>query len=161
LEVGAAVGTGKLKLAGGVAGSMKESFTRAFAYLQGRKKDLGIGQMVDTTDFHVEAIDLLANHVAFDAGVALFVAIYSALQHRPTLPALLVLGDMSVQGNIKPEAALIEPLRLGMENGARRALIPTENKRNLLEVPGDVIDRVDPIFYSDPLTAALKALGMK
>ncbi|HWW83893.1 MAG TPA: protease Lon-related BREX system protein BrxL [Vicinamibacterales bacterium] len=161
LEVGVAVGTGKLKLAGGVAGNIKESFTRAFAYLQSRKKDLGIAQMVDTADFHIEAVDLLANHVAFDAGVALFVAIYSALQRRPALPALLVLGDMSVQGNIKPMTALIEPLRLGMESGAHRALIPTENKRNLLEVPGDVVDRVDPIFYSDPLTAALKALGMK
>jgi ATP-dependent Lon protease len=161
LEVGVAVGTGKLKLAGGVAGNIKESFNRAFAYLQSRKKDLGIAQMVDTADFHIEAVDLLANHVAFDAGVALFVAIYSALQRRPALPALLVLGDMSVQGNIKPMTALIEPLRLGMESGAHRALIPTENKRNLLEVPGDVVDRVDPIFYSDPLTAALKALGMK
>lgn len=161
LEVGVAVGTGKLKLAGGVAGNIKESFNRAFAYLQSRKKDLGIAQMVDTADFHVEAVDLLANHVVFDAGVALFVAIYSALQRHPALPALLVLGDMSVQGNIKPVTALIEPLRLGMENGARRALIPTENKRNLLEVPGDVVDRVDPIFYSDPLTAALKALGTK
>lgn len=48
-----------------------------------------------------------------------------------------------------------------MESGAHRALIPTENKRNLMEVPGDVVDKVDPIFYSDPLTAALKALGMK
>jgi ATP-dependent Lon protease len=161
LEVGVAVGTGRLKLAGGVAGNIKESFNRAFAYLQSRKKDLGIAQMVDTADFHIEAVDLLANHVAFDAGVALFVAIYSALQRRPALPALLVLGDMSVQGNIKPVTALIEPLRLGMESGAHRALIPTENKRNLLEVPGDVVDRVDPIFYSDPLTAALKALGMK
>ena len=26
--------------------------------------------------------------------------------------------------------------------------------------PGDVIEKVDPIFYGDPLTAALKGLGM-
>jgi ATP-dependent Lon protease len=83
------------------------------------------------------------------------------VQHRPALTALLILGETSVQGNVKPEASLIEPLRLGMENGAHRALIPTENKRNLLEVPADVIDRADPVFYSDPLTAALKALGLK
>lgn len=161
LEVGIAVGTGKLKLAGGVAGSMKESFSRAYAYLQGHKKEVGIAQSVDTTDFHVEAIDLLANHVSCDIGVALFVAIYSALQKRPALPALVVVGDMSVQGNIKPEGSLLDVLRLTMESGAHRALIPTENKRNLLEIPGDVVDRVDPVFYSDPLTAAVKALGMK
>jgi ATP-dependent Lon protease len=47
-----------------------------------------------------------------------------------------------------------------MENGARRALIPIENKRNFLDVSADIMERVDPIFYGDPLTAAVKALGM-
>ena len=45
-------------------------------------------------------------------------------------------------------------------DGARRALIPLENKRKFLEVSGDIVERVDPIFYSDPMTAAMKALGM-
>jgi len=67
---------------------------------------------------------------------------------------------MSIQGNLKPVRSLAEPLQVAMDNGARRALIPTENKRNFLEVPGDIIERVDPIFYSDPLTAAIKGLGM-
>jgi ATP-dependent Lon protease len=47
-----------------------------------------------------------------------------------------------------------------MDNGARRALVPLENKRNFLEVSGDIVERVDPIFFSDPMTAAMKALGM-
>src|SRR4051794_37553346 len=64
LEVGCSPGTGKLKIAGGVDGPMKESIQRAFAYLLGQKGKLGIAQQVDTTDFHVEAIDLLNNHVA-------------------------------------------------------------------------------------------------
>jgi ATP-dependent Lon protease len=45
-------------------------------------------------------------------------------------------------------------------NGAKRALIPIENKRNFLDVSGDIVEKVDPIFFSDPLTAAVKALGM-
>jgi ATP-dependent Lon protease len=47
-----------------------------------------------------------------------------------------------------------------MDNGANRVLIPVANKRHFLEVPGDVVEKVDPIFYSDPLTAALKGLGI-
>jgi ATP-dependent Lon protease len=31
---------------------------------------------------------------------------------------------------------------------------------NFLEVYGDIVERVDPIFYADPLTAAMKALGI-
>jgi len=37
LEVGCSPGTGKLKIAGGVEGPMKESLQRAFAYLQSQK----------------------------------------------------------------------------------------------------------------------------
>ncbi len=47
-----------------------------------------------------------------------------------------------------------------MDNGARRALIPLENKRNFLDVSADIMERVDPVFYGDPMMAALKALGM-
>jgi ATP-dependent Lon protease len=160
LEVGCSPGTGKLKIAGGVEGLMRESINRAFAYLMGQKVKMGVGQQVDTTDFHVEAIDLLSNHVPCEAGIALVVAIYSALKRLPVQAGLVILGDLSIQGNIKPMRSLAEPLQVAMDNGARKALIPLENKRNFLEVSGDIVERVDPVFFSDPMTAAMKALGM-
>jgi ATP-dependent Lon protease len=160
MEVGCSLGTGKLKIAGGIDGTMRESVQRAFAYIQGHKADMGIGQSFDTTDFHVEAIDLLTNRVPCDAGIGLVVAIYSALKKHSALPGLLILGDLSIQGNIKAVRSLAEPLRIGMDNGARRALIPIENKRHFLDVSADIMERVDPIFYGDPFTAAMKALGL-
>lgn len=160
VEVSVANGTGKLKLAGGVTGAMKESIQRAFSYLQSRKGELGIARDFDTSDLHVEVIDLLANRVEAEVGVAFFVASYSALRKAPVAPALLVLGDMSVQGNIKPMRSLTEPLQVAKDNGAKRALIPIENKRNFLDVPGDVVEYVDPVFYGDPKTAAMKVLGL-
>jgi ATP-dependent Lon protease len=160
VEVGCSTGTGKLKIAGGVDGPMKESLHRAFAYLQGQKVKMGIGQQFDTTDFHVEAIDLLTNHVPCESGIALVVAVYSAIKKQSVLAGLVILGDLSIQGNIKAVRTLAEPLQVSMDNGARRALVPLENKRNVLEVAGDIVERVDPIFFSDPMTAAMKALGM-
>ena len=160
LEVGCSHGTGKLKVAGGIDGVMRESIQRAFAYMQGHKGDMGIAQSFDSTDFHVEAIDLLTNRVPCDAGIGLVVAIYSALKKQSARPALLILGDLSIQGNIKAVRSLAEPLRMGMDNGARRALIPIENKRHFLDVSADIMERVDPIFNGDPFTAAMKALGM-
>ena len=58
----------------------------------------------------------------------------------------MILGDLSIQGNIKAVNSLSEPLQVGMDNGARRALIPLENKRSFLEVSGDVIERVRSHF---------------
>jgi len=160
LEVGCSSGTGKLRIAGGIAGPMRESIQRAFAYLAAQKVKIGLAQQLDTTDFHVEGIDLLSNHVPCEAGIGLIVAVYSAIRKQSVLAGLLVLGDLSIQGNIKSLRSLAEPLQVGMDNGARRALIPLENKRNFLDVSGDIVERVDPIFFSDPITAAVKALGM-
>jgi ATP-dependent Lon protease len=75
-------------------------------------------------------------------------------------PALVILGDMSIQGNIKGVRTLVEPCQLAMENGAKRALVPIENRRQFLEVSGDVAERMDPIFYSDAPVAANKALSL-
>src|SRR5438552_5518126 len=94
LEVGCSPGTGKLKIAGGIEGPMKESILRAFAYMQGHKMNMGIAQLLDMTDFHVEAIDLLVNRIPCDAGIGLVIAIYSAIKKHSTLSALLILGDL-------------------------------------------------------------------
>ena len=87
-------------------------------------------------------------------------SVYSALKRHSVVAGLVILGDLSIQGNIKSVRSLPEPLQVGMDNGARRALVPLENKRNFLEVSGDIVERVDPVFFSDPMTAAMKALGM-
>ncbi len=160
LEIGSSAGTGKLRIAGGIEGTMRESIQRAFAYIQGHKVEMGIASDVDTFDFHVEAIDLLNNRVACDAGIGLVVAIYSLIKKHSVLPGLLILGDLSIQGNIKAVRTLAEPLQTGMDNGARRALVPIENKRHFLDVSADIVERVDPIFYGDPLTASIKAIGV-
>jgi len=47
-----------------------------------------------------------------------------------------------------------------LDNGEKKLLVPVSNKRQYLEVPGDLLERIDPIFYSEPLAAALKAIGM-
>ena len=95
------------------------------------------------------------------------------IQYFPIIPTVIIkeimtllkpgtrtqVGDLSIQGNIKSVYSLVEPLQIAMENGARRALIPLENKRNFLEVSGEIIEKVDPVFYSDPQSACTKALG--
>lgn len=160
VEVTLSSGTGKLKLAGGVSGAMKESVNRAFSYLSANKTPFGVPRELDISDFHVEVIDLLGNKVEAEIGVAFFIAAYSALRKAPPQPALLVLGDMSIQGNIKPVRSLTEPLQVAMDNGGKRAMIPIENKRQFLEVNPDVLEQVDPVFFGDMRQAAFKALGL-
>ena len=160
VEVSVAAGGTKLRTAGGVDGATKKSISRAFGYMLARKNELGIGKEIDVSDLHVEVIDLLNNRVEGEIGLAFFIAAFSALKKAPVTASLLILGDLSIQGNIKGVRSLVEPLQVARDNGAKRALIPIENKRSYLEVSGDVMEHLDPIFFGDPKTAALKALGL-
>lgn len=97
IETGCSSGTGKLKMAGGIDGLMKDSVQRAFGYLQSNKVRLGVAQDFDKTDFHLEAIDLLQNRVPSECGAAFVVAILSAPKRLPVQSALVILGDLSQQ----------------------------------------------------------------
>lgn len=79
IEVGTSPGTGKLKTAGGVEGSIRECLSRAFGYVQGHKVQLGLGGVFESTDLHVEVIDMLGNRIACESGLAMLVAMVSAL----------------------------------------------------------------------------------
>ncbi len=160
VEVNRMSGSGKLRVTGSPDRPMKDSIITAFDYIKANKTHLGIERDIDSYDFHVQIVDLMQSKGGSQAGVAFFVALYSLLQDKPVQPRLVVLGEMTIQGNIMPLHTLTEPLQMIMDNGAKRVLIPLSNRRQMLEVPPDVLERVDPIFYSDPLAAALKALGM-
>ena len=111
-----------------------------------------------------EGVDASLEGVGFgieaEVGTAFVVAAFSALRKAPPQPGMLVLGDLSIGGNLKAVRSLVEPLQVAMDNGAKRALIPIENKRNFFDVSADVLEAIDPIFYGDPRQAAFKALGL-
>ena len=160
IEVSRMSGSGRLRITGSPDRAMKESILTAFDYIKANKTRLGIERDVDSYDFHVQIVDLMHSKEGSQGGVAFFVALYSLLRERQVQAGLVVLGEMTIQGNILPVRSLVEPLQVIMDNGAKRVLIPVSNRRQFMEVPPDVLERVDPIFYSEPLAAALKALGM-
>ncbi|MHB1414783.1 MAG: hypothetical protein ACYC1C_05975 [Chloroflexota bacterium] len=36
-----------------------------------------------------------------------------------------------------------------------------ENKRDLADVPDEVLNKLQPIFYTDPINAAIRAMGLQ
>ncbi len=152
-------GAGKLKITGSPHTETKTALQTAYDYMRSRQKDLGIEQELEAFDFHIQAIDLTGSGNSAPVGTAFFVALYSAIKEHPVRSSLVIMGNLTIQGNIQPMRSLAEPLQSAMDNGAKRALIPIENKRSFLDVSSDIIEKVDPIFYSDPLAAAMKAFG--
>jgi ATP-dependent Lon protease len=57
--------------------------------------------------------------------------------------------------------SLADKLKVALDAGAKRVMVPTENKRDFADLPGDVIDKLQIVFYSDPLNAAFRAMGLE
>jgi ATP-dependent Lon protease len=68
---------------------------------------------------------------------------------------------MSVQGLLLKVANLTERMQLALDSGAKRVLIPSENKRDLADVPDELLNKIHPIFYTDPINAAIRAMGLE
>lgn len=110
--------------------------------------------------FHV--VRLLNGDVRYSVdcpcGVAFFAAVISAVRNRHVQAGTVILGDLTIQGNIKGPASITEPLQVALESGALRALVPVSNKTQFAGLPEDVIERLDVVFYGDIDRAVLKTL---
>lgn len=158
LEVTATAGTGKLRTPTGLDRSLRESLNRAFSYLQSVKDRMGLAQVLAQKDMYAEAVDLSGSRIECPCGVAFFVAMISTIQNRRIQAGTVVLGDLTIQGNIRGLASIVEPLQLSLESGALRALVPLSNKAQFAGLPEEVVEKLDIIFYGDIDRAVLKSV---
>ena len=66
----------------------------------------------------------------------------------------------SGKGKLLKVNALPERMQLAVEAGAKRILIPSENKRDLAEVPDAILTATQWQFYDSPTKAAIMAMGI-
>jgi ATP-dependent Lon protease len=158
LEVSLTAGTGKLRTPAGLEKGLKESLNRAASYLQSVKEKLGLTSSLAQRDIYAEAVDLTGARVECTCGVAFFVAIMSAVQNRRIQAGTVVMGDLTVQGNLKSAPSITEPLQLALDNGAIRALIPIGNKAQFAALPEEVAEKLEIIFFGDPDRAVMKSI---
>ena len=160
LEVNITPGTGKIRTPTGLEKGLKESLNRAVSYLQSVKDKLGMSPLLAQKDIYAEAVDLSGARIECACGVAFFVAIMSAVQNRRVQAGTIVMGDLSVQGNLKGVPSITEPLHVALENGAVRALVPISNKSQFGALPEETVEKLDVIFYGDIDRAVLKAIEL-
>jgi ATP-dependent Lon protease len=158
LEVTLTAGTGKLRTPSGLDKGLKESLNRAFSYLQNIKEKLGLAHFLAQKDIYAEAVDLSGGRVECPCGVAFFAVMISAVKNRRIQAGTVLLGDLTIQGNIKGPASITEPLQLALQSGAIRVLVPIANKAQFAGLPEDVVEKLDIVFYGDVDRAVLKTL---
>jgi ATP-dependent Lon protease len=65
------------------------------------------------------------------AGLAIFLALYSALSKTPVPQDVAMTGELSIQGKVRPVGGIVEKLYAARQAGMRAILLPRENVREI------------------------------
>lgn len=160
IQAQANAGSGRIIPLGNLSKGMKEGVKTAEAYLLGNLKQFGITKDINSYDFTLQAINLNQAKDGSETTVAFFLSLVSSLLEKPILERTVVLGEMSVQGMLLKVSSLPERMQLAVESGAKRILIPSENKRDISEIPDAILTSIQWQFYDSPAKAAMMAIGL-
>lgn len=154
-------GSGRIVPLGHLSPVMKEALKAADAYLKAHIRDLGIDRDLRQYDFTVQAVNLNQAKEGAETAIAFFISLVSAILEKPVDPSTVVVGEMSVKGLLQRVEALPERFELAREAGAKRILVPSENKRELADVPDELLNKLEPVLYTDPINAAIRAMRLE
>lgn len=158
-------GTGKLnfKNVEGLARapkSVKDSITAAFNYFGENCGKLVAGSYEDY-DYSLYFNDLQNRGVCDEISVAEVVGLFSALTNRAVLPSLVICGRVVMSGTMMPVTTDLDELFVAIANsGAKKVLLPTECKEKCSKIKPELLEGISILYYSTPLIAAKKALGV-
>jgi ATP-dependent Lon protease len=153
-------GSGRIIPLGSLSSKMKEAIKTADAYLKANLHNLGIDYDLKAYDFSIQAVNLNQAKEGAETAVAFFVSMVSSIIQKPIMERTVILGEMSVQGMLIKADALPERMQLAVEAGAKRILIPSENKRDVADVPDAILTAIQWQFYDSPSKAAIMAMGL-
>lgn len=157
IQITATPGGHRFAIVGTKGKSTKEIARIAYDYLKATTSRIGIDRDISQYDINIQVMSLMQGKDAGDIGMAFYIGYISALLGRPISSGLVILGQMSIHGVLNRVEGLGDKLRIAMDAGAKRVLIPTENKRDFVDLPAEVIDKLRIEFYSEPVQAVYKA----
>ena len=144
IEVTYYSGNGKLMLTGKLGDVMKESAQAALSYVKSNAKHLGIEEDIfDKVDIHVHVPEGAIPKDGPSAGVALCVAIASALSKRPVNHLVGMTGEITLRGRVLPIGGLREKAIAAHRSGLKKIIIPKDNEVDLDEIPESVLAELE------------------
>ena len=93
------------------------------------------------------------------AGIALATAIVSALSKTPVRRDVAMTGETTLRGRVLPIGSLREKLLAAHRAGIKTFIMPEKNRKDLAEVPRNVLREVKVICVSEMEEALKNALA--
>ena len=137
-------GQGKIRTTGKLGDVMKESIDAASSFVRSRAVNYGIEPPIfQRKDIHVHVPEGATPKDGPSAGVAMIIAIISVMAGIPVKNDVAMTGEMSLRGRVLPIGGLKEKLLAALRSGIKTVLVPSDNDRELSEVPDNIKDKLD------------------
>ena len=139
IEVTYFKGKGALILTGKLGEVMKESATIALDYVKANAEKYKIDpQLFIDNDIHIHVPEGAVPKDGPSAGVAMTLAIISALSKTPVSPDIALTGEVTLRGNALAIGGLREKSLAALRSGIKTIIVPKENEKDVNELPKEV-----------------------
>ncbi|WP_375327505.1 endopeptidase La [Candidatus Tisiphia endosymbiont of Nemotelus uliginosus] len=129
-------GKGEIKTTGKLGDVMKESAQAAYSCFRARANSFGL-KYEDYKDLDIH-LHVPAGAIPKDgpsAGCAIFTTIVSLMTKIPVKRTIAMTGEITLRGMVLPIGGLKEKLLAASRGGIKVVLIPTDNVKDLKEIP--------------------------
>ncbi len=155
-------GKGKLIYTGQLGDVMQESIQAAMTVVRSHSQALGIeADFYQKYDIHIHVPEGATPKDGPSAGVAMCTALVSALTDIKVRADVAMTGEITLRGEVLPIGGLKEKLLAAHRGGIRTVVIPEENRRDLADIPENIMEQLDihPVkWIDDVLGLALQHL---
>ncbi len=152
IEAAVMPGKGKPSYTGQLGDIMQESIQAAMTVVRSRVDSLGIDpKFYQKTDVHIHVPEGATPKDGPSAGVGMCTALVSALTRIPVHSNVAMTGEITLRGEVLPIGGLKEKLLAALRGGIDTVLIPDENRRELIEIPANILQHLDvkPVKWID------------
>lgn len=155
-------GKGMIKTTGKLGEVMTESVQAAFSYVKARSPGYGIKPSIfNRKDIHIHLPEGAVPKDGPSAGIGMVTTIVSTLTGIPVHKDVAMTGEVTLRGRVLPIGGLKEKLLAALRGGIKTVLIPSENEKDLAEIPANIREGLEivPVSHVDEvLSRALVSL---
>ena len=156
VEATALKGKGNIIRTGKLGDVMLESITAAMSVVRTRAASVGIApDFYEKHDMHVHVPEGATPKDGPSAGIAMTLAMVSALTGIPVRADVAMTGEITLRGEVLPIGGLKEKLLAALRGGIKHVLIPKDNVKDLEEIPENVKQEltIHPVQWIDEVLA--------